>query len=158
MEVKPKKCRADGCDNEFIPRKSFDKYCCYDCAKPYIKPLERQPIERKTPIKAKRTRIQRTPVKAVSTKQKKLLAKYHRIRLAFLNRPENKVCPVTKQPTTEVHHKQGRVGYADEFARDNDIPLLLDERFFLGVSRSGHRWIEEHPEQAKERGWSVNRL
>lgn len=88
---------------------------------------------------------------------------YSWVRLQFLKMLEaNQVnCPITGKPITtesDVHHKRGRVGYADQWARDNDIPLLLDPRFFLGVSREGHEWIESHPKEARELGYSESRL
>ena len=49
--------------------------------------------------------------------------------------------------TTEVHHKAGRVG-----------DLLLDESLWLAVCRSCHAWIELNPLEAKEKGFSINRL
>lgn len=42
----------------------------------------------------------------------------------------------------EVHHTRGRAG-----------ALLLDERYWLAVSKQGHRWIHEHPAQARNMGW-----
>lgn len=166
-KIKPKKCQNPDCDKTFTPRKSFDKYCSWPCAKPFVKPLERKPIERKMDNcdqhKKPRKRIQR--IKPISNKQKQLLAKYHKIRVDFLNKPENKICPVVledregeKRSTTEIHHKKGRQGFADDWAREHDIPLLIDKRFFLAVSRDGHRWIEENPVKAKEKGFSVDRL
>lgn len=92
---------------------------------------------------------------------KKDLAGYQRLKIKFMERPENKMCPVfpkSQYSTTDVHHMKGRVGFADKHARDNNIPLLIDERFWLAVSRRGHKWIEGHPDQAKERGFSKNRL
>lgn len=154
--IKKKTCRADGCDNKFTPGNSLDKYCSFNCAKPYLKPINRSGI--KPPGPDKRERIVRKPIKVMSAKMKTQLAKYHRLKIKFMERPENKHCPVNGQATTDVHHKMGRVGFADQSARDKDIPLLLDERFWLAVSRSGHRWIEEHPTQAKERGFSLDRL
>lgn len=47
---------------------------------------------------------------------------------------------------TEVHHKAGR----------NDNTLRVET--WLPVCRSCHRWIEEHPTEAKEKGFSTNRL
>lgn len=154
--IKPKKCRGNNCDNTFTPGSSLDKYCSFKCAKPYLKPMNRSGIQPSN--SNKRERIIRKPIKVMSTKMKTQLAKYHRLKIKFMERPENKLCPVNKQPTTDVHHMMGRVGFADDFARENDIPLLLDERFWLAVSRSGHRWIEENPTQAKERGFSHDRL
>ena len=86
--------------------------------------------------------------------------KYIVVRNEFLGKPENKFCPVTKQPAVEVHHKKGRQHdqYADDWARENNICLLIDVRFFLAVSREGHDWIEANPEESKELGYSVSRL
>lgn len=155
QEIKPKECKNPGCGKTFTPRNSFDKFCSWPCAKPHVKPIQRKPID---PAKTTRTRIKRKPIKTMSTKMKSELAKYQKSKLEFMAKPANKLCPVNSQPTTDVHHKMGRVGFADQFARDNDISLLHDQRFWLAVSRTGHRWIEENPVQAKERGWSMNRL
>jgi hypothetical protein len=43
---------------------------------------------------------------------------------------------------SEVHHRRGRVGR-----------LLLDDRHWMPVSKSGHRWIHKHPNLARERQW-----
>lgn len=42
----------------------------------------------------------------------------------------------------EVHHMRGRRG-----------DLLRDRRFWLAVSKQGHRWIHSHPAEARARGW-----
>lgn len=47
---------------------------------------------------------------------------------------------------TDVHHKAGR--------GEN----LLKIGTWLAVCRSCHQWIEEHPAEAKELGFSENRL
>lgn len=71
----------------------------------------------------------------------------------------NKVCAVfPDQKATTIHHKKGKVGYADDWAREHDIPLWLDERFWLAVSMDGHTKIENNPEWAKENNFSLNRL
>jgi hypothetical protein len=98
------------------------------------------------------------PIPKVSKKRAVENAKYTVQKIVFMSKPANKICPVTNQPTTDIHHKMGRIGFADSWARINNIPLLLDERFWLAVSRSGHRQIEENPEWAKENGYSLNRL
>jgi hypothetical protein len=69
-------------------------------------------------------------------------------------------CPIKGTPIdydSDVHHKKGRVGYADKWARDLDISLLIDVRYFLAVSRPGHIWIETHPQLSKKLGYSINR-
>lgn len=69
-------------------------------------------------------------------------------------------CPVKGTHITldsDIHHKCGRIGFADDWAREHDIPLLIDPRFFLAVSREGHQWIEEHPGKARLIGYSLPR-
>lgn len=68
-------------------------------------------------------------------------------RLRFLAQPGNQRCPVTGQMATEIHHMKGRVG-----------DLLLDQKYWLAVSREGHRKIEENPDWAKEMGYSISRI
>lgn len=136
-------CADSECTNTFTKYRSTDKYCSYECKKKNLKPTKQKP---------------RNKIKPVSDKMKKKLSVYHKISAAFLDLPENKVCPVTGNATTEVHHKKGRIGYADEAARIENIPLLIDLRYFLAVSRSGHRQIEENPIWAKEEGYSEDRL
>lgn len=134
MEVKDKVCRNPECDNTFTPFKSTDKYCSAKCFFACQKPKEQtvrpaKPIARRSDKRAEEERV------------------YNQLRKIFLSDPKNKTCPVTKKPATEVHHKKGRVG-----------KLLLDVRYWLAVSRDGHRWIEEHPDEAKELGYSLSRL
>lgn len=100
----------------------------------------------------------RKPLPKISKKRAVENAKYTVAKIQFMSRPENKVCPVTGQPTTDIHHKCGRVGFADQWARTNNVTLLLDSRFWLAVSREGHRQIEENPGWAKEMGFSLDRL
>jgi len=129
------------CGNEFKQYNSLQKCRCK-----FSKP---QPnLKLKSP----------KPIKKVSDKMKVLNAKYSVLRIEFLGKLENKICPVTKEATTEVHHMKGRKGFADEWAKENNIPLLIDVRFFLAVSRKGHIKIELNPEWAKENNYSLNRL
>lgn len=87
------------------------------------------------------------PIPKVSAKRKIENREYTIKRLQFLAQPENQKCPITGKQTTDVHHKKGRVG-----------TLLLDTRFWLAVSREGHKQIEENPEWAKENNYSLNRI
>ena len=103
--------------------------------KPTQKPKANKVIKRQKPIPKR------------SKKEIVRLAKYNVARIEFLGKPENRICPITGDPATEIHHKKGRVG-----------DLLLDTRFFLAVSREGHRKIEENPAWAKENGFSLDRL
>ena len=87
------------------------------------------------------------PIPKVSKKRQIENAKYSVLRIEFLGKIENRICPITKQPTTDIHHKKGRIG-----------SLLLDTRYWIALSREGHKFVEENPEWAKENGYSLNRL
>ena len=62
----------------------------------------------------------------------------------WLRLPENRWCRVylllqgRRMPATQCHHYQGRRGM-----------LLLHAPFWIPVSWEGHRWIEDHREQAR---------
>ena len=49
--------------------------------------------------------------------------------------------------SSQVHHKAGRTG-----------KLYLDITKWLAVCHNCHVWIEQHPLEAKEMGFSLNRL
>jgi hypothetical protein len=51
----------------------------------------------------------------------------------------------TKQ-THDVHHKAGRIG-----------DMLLKEEYWLAVCRSCHDWIETHPIESRELGYSISK-
>lgn len=65
----------------------------------------------------------------------------------WLRQPENRWCRVyllllgRRVPATQCHHYQGRRGM-----------LLLYEPYWIPVSWEGHRWIDDHRQQARELG------
>lgn len=96
------------------------------------------------------------PIAKVSGKMAKALGSYARDKAGWI---KNKNCAVYLHlPASDVHHMKGRVGYADDWARQNDVPLLLDKRFWLPVSRVGHVKITLESTWALENGYSLSRL
>lgn len=143
-EPKAKQCSSPTCENEFTPLLSTQKYCSSKCLYE----------NKKSRLNGKTAKI-----KPISGKQKKLQAKYLKLRIEFLERLENQRCPVfPKQRATTVHHKMGRKGFADGWAEENEVPLLLDTRFWLAASMAGHEYIEQNPIWAKRKGFSLNRI
>lgn len=67
-----------------------------------------------------------------SEKRKVENPKYRIKRLRFLAQPENFRCFIEdcNNRADTVEHTMGRKGYADEWARENNISLYLDERFW----------------------------
>jgi hypothetical protein len=89
------------------------------------------------------------PIAPRSQKRSKEERLYQAKRVLFL--AEHTMCkarlPNCTHYATDVHHMAGRIG-----------GLLLDVTKWLAVCRSCHEWIERHPSEAKERGFSLNRL
>lgn len=140
-----KTCRDSECNNQFTPFLSTQKFCSSACT--YKNRKESKP---------------RQPIRNKSKKQASLDRAYTVLRKEFLNRTENKYCPVAYYflkkdlstedyikwresiETTEVHHKAGRVG-----------KLYLDVSKWLAVSRQGHRYIHDNPEEAYSKDWLI---
>lgn len=93
------------------------------------------------------------PIKKVSDKQEEKNKEYKIIRDKFIN--ENPICQANinnsktrcAKISTDCHHVSGRVG-----------DLYLDINNFLALCRNCHSYIEKHPIEAKELGFSKNRL
>ena len=126
-QFKLKVCKVSG--KEWQQYNSLQKCPCCSHSKP-------QPKETKKYV-----------IPKVSEKRKIENLKYSVLRTEFLGKKENQICPITKQPTTDIHHKKGRVG-----------SLFLDTQYWIALSREGHKFVEENPEWAKENGYSLNRL
>ena len=132
MKPKNKVCRNEGCEVEFTPFNSIQKYCSWKCTNDNKKSPKKKVF---------------APIRKDSKKRSVEKSKYLVQRIQFLSKKENKVCPITGQPTTDVHHQKGRIG-----------SLLLDERFWIALSRDGHEKVENNPEWAKENAYSFDRL
>lgn len=98
----------------------------------------RKPIKRQTPETARRTRIYNRRVKTWLAEHKPVCEVYRR-------RMDKGLFVVTLPMATQCHHKYGR-----KLTKQGD--LLLEERFWLPVSASGHEWINANPSQARELG------
>lgn len=126
-QFKLKVCKVSG--KEWQQYNSLQKCPCCSHSKPKPKETKKYTIPK------------------VSDKRKIENLKYSVLRTEFLGKKENQICPITKKPTTDIHHKKGRVG-----------SLFLDTKYWVALSREGHKVVEENPEWAKENGYSLNRL
>lgn len=88
------------------------------------------------------------PIAPRSVKMQKTMDEYTKKRLAFL--ALHPLCQARlqscTQKATDVHHKAGRGEYHNVMST------------WLAVCRSCHDWIETHPTEAKELGYSETRL
>ncbi len=134
-----KKCKV--CGNTFKPLKTTNRYCSMKCASQ----------DYKQPENKSKAQPGLSGIKQQSDKTKKRLYEYHKRRKVFLSKPENGYCIVCAKIfnelalSTEIHHKKGRTG-----------DLLLDEKYWLAVSRKGHNWIHDNPEKAYEKGFLIS--
>lgn len=136
MEKKCKTCADKNCENLFTQYKSTDKYCSGRC----------KMKNKKVDLTLKAPKGFKT-IPKVSKKRQIENLQYQVLRKEFLDKKENQICPITKSPTNDIHHKKGRVG-----------SLFLNTNYWIALSREGHRFVEENPDWAKENGYSLNRL
>jgi hypothetical protein len=83
-------------------------------------------------------------MRKIAKRRAKQIREYGKVRKKYL--AENPICAVCGGPADQIHHKAGR-----------EEQRLLDTRYFLPVDFKCHRRIEENPEWAKEKGYTINR-
>lgn len=134
-----KKCK---CGNEFRQFNSLNSFCSYDCKKKFGKPAN---------LKLKDCK----PIKNVSDKRSQLNKVYQSVRIEILSEAKF-VCFIDgcKNVANTVEHLAGRKGYYDEWARENNIPLLIDKRFLRACCLVHNGELETNPELAKKYQYS----
>lgn len=85
--------------------------------------------------------------------EKKLneLATYRPVRDEYMK--EHQYCEVhdCNKRSTNLHHKKGRIGFADSWAKINNIKLLWDIRYFMACCETCHpQRIHENPDWARK--------
>jgi hypothetical protein len=123
-----KKCK---CGVEFKQYNSLNVFCSSTCKFKFGKKIN---------IKLKSL----NPISKVSPKRKIENAKYTVLRIEFLSKPENRICPITGWPATEVHHT---------YCGKDRAKYYLDTTTWIAVSRDGHNWIHDNPKEAREKGF-----
>ena len=127
MQIKTtKKCKT--CGKEFKLFRTTDRYCSPEC------------VENKLQKKSV------APIKPVSDKMTKELAKYRRLRSQYLEATPTCEVRGCNRGATDIHHKKSRGIY------------LCVVEYFLAVCRPCHQRIEMDVNWSKENGYSVNRL
>lgn len=136
MKVNSKTCAWKDCDNTFTPRfRTTEKYCSRSCTyQAKFHKYKGKPV-------AKKKINHRTPKRMAQERQ------YHRDRMEYLRKPQNRFCFIhgcTARATT-IEHTKGREGYADDWAWDNDVPLLLDQRHWQPCCWNHNLELERNP-------------
>lgn len=84
-------------------------------------------------------KTKRRYLRSRSPRKAKLDARYSADAAEWL--PGRRCAVFPSKAATQVHHVRGRLG-----------PLLLDKRFWKGVSMEGHTWIDANRSKARKLG------
>lgn len=143
--------RCLNCREKFQPRYFLDKFCGEDSCKE----AENKYKEDKLKEKQKKPNLQLSkmkPIKKVSDKRALENIIYKSERIKFLQLPENKNCFIEgcNSEANTIEHIMGRKGFADEYARENNISLYLDKRFWKPCCLKHNLELENNPELSKK--------
>lgn len=130
--------------------------CLHEKAKDRAETIKAEQKSEKQRQKAFRKSIEPKKLpKKMSDKQKVKNKEYSEARKEWLIGKKCVVFP--EKDATTCHHGKGRIGYADDWARQRGITLLMDKRYWVPASMEGHEYIERNPDTAKREGWSWSR-
>ncbi len=87
----------------------------------------------------------------VSEKRKELNKVYEKVRIEVLTEAKFK-CFIDgcKNVANTIEHSAGRIGYYDDWARENNIPLIIDKRFLKACCLFHNGELENNPELSKK--------
>lgn len=134
-------CKVSG--HKWRQYNSLQKCPCESCKKVSYSSVGKQ----KPNLKLKSFK----PIKKVSDKQKALNQIYQKLRIEILTEANFK-CFVDgcNRLANTIEHQKGRKGYADQWANDNNIPLLIDKRYLKPCCWHHNVEFENNPELSKE--------
>lgn len=136
--------RCSHCREKFEAKYFLQKFCeSEDC-----KIAEKEYQENKTAkLKIKKTK----QISKVSEKRKKINKIYETVRIEVLSEAKFK-CFIEgcKNVANTIEHTAGRIGFYDDWARDNNIPLIIDKRFLKACCFKHNGELENNPELSKK--------
>lgn len=114
---------------------SLQKCGCEECQK----------LPKKVPVKKAYS------IPKVSEKRKEVNKIYEKVRIEVLTDAKFK-CFIDgcKNVANTCEHTMGRKGFADQWARDNNILLLIDKRFLKACCLHHNGELENNPELSKQ--------
>lgn len=132
-----KKCKNKECGKIFKQYNSLQSYCSLAC-KSKCKPPD---LKLKSLYK----------IHKVSEKRKALMPIYEKVRIEVLTEAKF-VCFIAgcKNVANTCEHQMGRKGFADQWAIDNNIPLLVDKRFLKACCLWHNGELENNSELSKQ--------
>lgn len=132
MTILLKTCKI--CSSKFQPKYStLENTCSIECKIALFKTNSDKKIKQKF-----------KPIPKVSKKRIVENLQYQVLRKEFLEKEENKICKISNEPTTEIHHT---------YSGKDRARYYLDTTTWLAVSRSAHNWIHDNPKESREMGY-----
>jgi hypothetical protein len=132
---KIKVCADKECNVKFKQYNSLTKYCS-----PFCK-------NKNTVLKPKKT----YSIPKVSEKRKEVNKIYEKVRIEVLTEAKF-ICFIDgcKNVANTVEHTAGRLGFYDEQARYDNVPLIIDKRFLKACCLHHNGELENNPELSKK--------
>lgn len=95
---------------------------------------------------------EKKPIPKFSKKREKENREYTIKRLQFLAQPQNLRCFIDgcNKRADSIEHTRGRKGFADDWARENNVSLLLDVRFWKPCCNEHNLELERNPELSQK--------
>jgi hypothetical protein len=105
--------------------------------------------------KSKLKVVNKKPINKVSPKREALKKDYETVRIEVLSEAKFK-CFIKNcnKTATTIEHLMGHKGFADQWARDNNIPLHIDKRYLRACCLPHNGELETNPILAKEYQYS----
>ena len=144
------KCKI--CGTKFEPKLFLQKHCNnYICKDKWRKLVleEKKQLDNNFISKYR-------PIKKVSDKKALQDIIYKSERIKFLSLPENKICFIDgcNKLADTIEHIMKRKGFADKWAKDNNISLYLDQRFWKPCCNAHNLELENNSELSKKYQYS----
>lgn len=134
---KLKVCGDKDCDKTFKQYNSLQKYCSPSC----------QNKNRNVNLKLKP--LYKIP--KVSEKRKVVNKVYETVRIEVLTEAKfNCFIDGCNNVANTVEHTAGRLGFYDDWARDNNMPLVIDKRFLKACCLHHNGELENNPELSRK--------
>lgn len=129
-------CASKDCENEFRQYNSLVTFCSPGCKNKSVELPKKKNVF----------------INKVSDKKKVENLKYIVLRKEFLGKEENRKCFIEgcNSLADTIEHTRQRIGYADQWARDNGISLFLDTRYWKPCCLKHNLELENNPELAAQ--------
>jgi len=153
-------CDVDGCQNTRFSNRKCKSHQYLRTDDKWLNALAKKRLKGRDSQVAKAVKRNVYVIPKFSAKMIARNAQYRPIRDEYLR--ENPVCEVhdCENPSTNPHHRMGRDinTFADDWAKENDIPLLCDKRFLMACCTLCHpKRIHENSEWAYEHGYLISK-